>query len=69
LAESINRQWAPSSTTQLEDNLKSIDLTVSPDGLTALDDVCRLTPEYPELMNRLPPDRKPGEERRLVRNA
>src|SRR5262245_16954260 len=54
---------------QLEDNLKSVDLTLSTDDLKALDDVSRLTPEYPEWMNRLPSDRKPGEERRLVRDA
>jgi aryl-alcohol dehydrogenase-like predicted oxidoreductase len=48
---------------QLEDNLKSIDV------LKALDDASRLTPEYPEWMNRLPSDRKPGEERRLAKDA
>ena len=51
---------------QLEDNLKSIDVALSADDLKALDDASRLTPEYPEWMNRLPSDRKPGEERRLV---
>jgi aryl-alcohol dehydrogenase-like predicted oxidoreductase len=55
--------------TQLEDNLKSSDLALSADDLKALDDVSRLTPEYPEWMSRLPSDRKPGEERRLVRDA
>ena len=54
---------------QLEDNLKSIDVALSTDELKALDDVSRLTPEYPEWMNRLPSDRRPGEERRLVRDA
>jgi aryl-alcohol dehydrogenase-like predicted oxidoreductase len=54
---------------QLDDNLQSIDLTLSADELKALDDVSRLTPEYPEWMNRLPSDRRPGEERRLVRDA
>src|SRR5262245_52797331 len=52
---------------QLDDNLKSIDLALSPEELKALDEVSRLTPEYPEWMNRLPSDRKPGEERRLAR--
>jgi aryl-alcohol dehydrogenase-like predicted oxidoreductase len=55
--------------TQLDDNLKSSDVVLSADDLKALDDVSHLTPEYPEWMNRLPPDRKPGEERRLVRDA
>jgi aryl-alcohol dehydrogenase-like predicted oxidoreductase len=54
---------------QLDDNLKSIDVSLSADDLKALDDASRLTPEYPEWMNRLPSDRKPGEERRLVRDA
>ncbi len=54
---------------QLEDNLKSIDVALSADDLKALDDASRLTPEYPEWMNRLPSDRKPGEERRLARDA
>jgi aryl-alcohol dehydrogenase-like predicted oxidoreductase len=54
---------------QLDDNLKSIDLQLSAAELQALDDVSRLTPEYPEWMNRLPSDRRPGEERRLVRDA
>jgi len=39
------------------------------DDLKALDEASRLTPEYPEWMNRLPPDRKPGEERRLAKDA
>jgi aryl-alcohol dehydrogenase-like predicted oxidoreductase len=54
---------------QLDDNLKSIDVALAAEELKALDDVSRLTPEYPEWMNRLPSDRKPGEERRLVRDA
>jgi aryl-alcohol dehydrogenase-like predicted oxidoreductase len=54
---------------QLEDNLKSIDVALSVDDLKALDDASRLTPEYPEWMNRLPSDRKPGEERRLAKDA
>jgi aryl-alcohol dehydrogenase-like predicted oxidoreductase len=54
---------------QLEDNLHAIDVALSADELKALDEVSRLTPEYPEWMNRLPSDRKPGEERRLVRDA
>jgi aryl-alcohol dehydrogenase-like predicted oxidoreductase len=54
---------------QLEDNLKSVEVILSAEDLKALDEVSRLTPEYPEWMNRLPSDRKPGEERRLVRDA
>jgi aryl-alcohol dehydrogenase-like predicted oxidoreductase len=55
--------------TQLEDNLQSVELRLSSDELMALDEVSRLTPEYPEWMNRLPSDRQPGEERRLVKDA
>jgi aryl-alcohol dehydrogenase-like predicted oxidoreductase len=54
---------------QLEDNLKAVDVTLTSDDLKALDEASRLVPEYPEWMNRLPSDRKPGEERRLVRDA
>jgi aryl-alcohol dehydrogenase-like predicted oxidoreductase len=54
---------------QLEDNLKSVDVILSAEDLKVLDESSRLTPEYPEWMNRLPSDRKPGEERRLVRDA
>lgn len=50
---------------QLEDNLKSIDVVLTPDELKALDDVSRLTLEYPEWMNVLPSDRLPGQERRF----
>ncbi len=54
-------------TEQLEDNLKSVELTLSAEELAALDRVSQLTPEYPEWMNALPPDRLPGQERRLKR--
>ena len=50
---------------QLDDNLKSIDLSLSPEELKSLDDVSRLQSEYPEWMNVLPPDRLPGQERRF----
>jgi len=50
---------------QLEDNLKSIDCDLSPSELQALDDVSKLTPEYPAWMDVLPADRRPGEERRF----
>jgi aryl-alcohol dehydrogenase-like predicted oxidoreductase len=52
---------------QLEDNLKSIELSFGADDLNALDAVSRLLPEYPAWMNALPSDRLPGEERRLER--
>jgi aryl-alcohol dehydrogenase-like predicted oxidoreductase len=54
---------------QLDDNMKAVDVALTADDLKSLDEASRLTPEYPEWMNRLPPDRKPGEERRLVKNA
>jgi aryl-alcohol dehydrogenase-like predicted oxidoreductase len=54
---------------QLEDNMKAVDVVLTADDLKALDEASRLAPEYPEWMNRLPPDRKPGEERRLVRDV
>jgi len=52
---------------QLEDNLKSVDLTLSPEELTALNEASKLKPEYPEWMNALPSDRLPGQERRFER--
>jgi len=48
---------------QLEDNLKAIDVTLTADDMKALDDVSRLTPEYPAWMDSLGSDRKPGERR------
>ena len=53
---------------QLEDNLKSVDVTLTSDELKALDEVSRLRPEYPEWMNALPSDRLPGQERRFERS-
>jgi aryl-alcohol dehydrogenase-like predicted oxidoreductase len=52
---------------QLEDNLKSVDVVLTPDEVAALNDVSRLRPEYPEWMTTLPSDRLPGEERRFER--
>ena len=52
---------------QLDDNLKSVHLSISTEGLQALDDVSRLAPEYPAWMEQLPSDRRPGEERRFER--
>src|ERR1700676_2365477 len=50
---------------QLDDNLKSVDVTMTPEQLRALDEVSRLAPEYPAWMDVLPSDRRPGEERRF----
>jgi aryl-alcohol dehydrogenase-like predicted oxidoreductase len=54
---------------QLEDNLKSVEVVLTTEDLKVLDDVSRLAPEYPEWMNALPSDRRPGEERRFERRA
>jgi aryl-alcohol dehydrogenase-like predicted oxidoreductase len=53
---------------QLDDNLKSIDVALSPDELRALDEVSRQAPEYPAWMEVLPSDRRPGEERRFEKS-
>jgi aryl-alcohol dehydrogenase-like predicted oxidoreductase len=52
---------------QLDDNLRSVDVTLSNEELKALDEASRLTPEYPAWMDALPSDRRPGEERRFER--
>ena len=52
---------------QLDDNLKSVDVTLKADDLKALDEASRLEPEYPAWMDALPSDRRPGEERRFER--
>ena len=49
--------------TQLDDNLKSIDVTLSADDMKALDEASKLTAEYPAWMDSLGTDRKPGESR------
>ncbi|MFN7984008.1 MAG: aldo/keto reductase [Vicinamibacterales bacterium] len=52
---------------QLEDNLKSVDVTLSADELAALDTVSRLAPEYPAWMSAAASDdRLPGQERRFA---
>ena len=52
---------------QLEDNLKSVDITLGADELKALDDVSRLAPEYPAWMGAAASDdRFPGQERRFA---
>ena len=48
---------------QLDDNLKAIDVTVSPEDKSALDEVSKLTVEYPAWMDALGSDRRPGEHR------
>jgi aryl-alcohol dehydrogenase-like predicted oxidoreductase len=48
---------------QLDDNLKSVDVALSPDDKKALDDVSALTVEYPAWMDALGSDRLPGERR------
>jgi aryl-alcohol dehydrogenase-like predicted oxidoreductase len=48
---------------QLDDNLKSIDVTLSEDDVKALDEVSKIAPEYPAWMDVLGTDRRPGESR------
>ena len=48
---------------QLDDNLKSIDVTLSAERQSALDEVSKLTVEYPAWMDALGSDRRPGEQR------
>jgi len=49
---------------QLEDNLGSVDLTLSEHELNALNEVSELALEYPAWMDLLPSDREPGQVRR-----
>ena len=49
--------------TQLDDNLKAIDVTLTADELKSLDEVSKLAVEYPEWMDVLGSDRRPGERR------
>ena len=48
---------------QLDDNLKAIDFTLSPEDKQALDEVSALPVEYPAWMDALGSDRLPGERR------
>jgi aryl-alcohol dehydrogenase-like predicted oxidoreductase len=48
---------------QLDDNLKSVDITLTPDDKKALDEASRLAAEYPAWMDALGSDRRPGERR------
>jgi aryl-alcohol dehydrogenase-like predicted oxidoreductase len=48
---------------QLDDNLKSVDLTLAADDVKALDEASKLPVEYPAWMDSLGSDRRPGESR------
>jgi aryl-alcohol dehydrogenase-like predicted oxidoreductase len=48
---------------QLDDNLKSVEVTLTADDLKALDEVSKLSVEYPAWMDALGADRRPGERR------
>jgi aryl-alcohol dehydrogenase-like predicted oxidoreductase len=48
---------------QLEDNLKAVDVALTADEMKALDEVSKLTVEYPAWMDSLGSDRRPGERR------
>jgi len=48
---------------QLDDNLKAVDVRLSAEDMTALDEVSKLTTEYPAWMDNLGTDRRPGERR------
>ena len=50
---------------QLDDNLKSVDVRLSPEEIRLLGEVSSLDPEYPAWMDLMPSDRLPGEERRF----
>ena len=54
---------------QLEDNLGSVDVTLSDDEVTQLDEVSRIPLGYPAWMGALGDDRLPGETRDLARVA
>ena len=48
---------------QLDDNLKSVEITLTPDDLKALEAASKLVVEYPAWMDALGSDRRPGESR------
>ena len=48
---------------QLEDNLKAVDVALTDEDKSALDEVSRIAPEYPAWMDTLGSDRRPGERR------
>ncbi len=49
--------------TQLDDNLRTVDLTLTAEDLKALDEASRIAPTYPAWMDSLGSDRAPGERR------
>jgi aryl-alcohol dehydrogenase-like predicted oxidoreductase len=49
--------------TQLDDNLKAVDVTLTAADLAALNEVSKLAVEYPTWMDALGSDRRPGERR------
>jgi hypothetical protein len=53
------KSLAVSRQQRLEDNLKAVDVTLTADDLNALNEVSKLTPEYPEWLVRVgsPPGR------------
>jgi aryl-alcohol dehydrogenase-like predicted oxidoreductase len=48
---------------QLDDNLKSVEVALSPDEMKALNEASKLAVEYPAWMDSLGSDRRPGESR------
>ena len=52
---------------QLEDNLGSVDLTLTEDEVARLDEVSQIPPGYPAWMGALGDDRRPGEMRDIAR--
>jgi len=48
---------------QLDDNLQAVDVTLTADDLKALGEVSALPPAYPQWMDSLGSDRRPGERR------
>jgi aryl-alcohol dehydrogenase-like predicted oxidoreductase len=48
---------------QLDDNLKSVEVALSPDEMKALNEASKLAVEYPAWMDALGSDRRPGESR------
>jgi len=50
---------------QLDDNLEAVDLELSTEEVAALDEASKTSPPYPQWMDTLGSDRRPGEVRRL----
>lgn len=62
-SERRSRGDGRTSCSQLDDNLKAIDVTLTVEDLKSLDEVSKLAPEYPAWMDALGSDRRPGERR------